>query len=139
MATNQMVAEMSAVGSEIWPLKIWKHSKFRPLEIWILNDSLFKQMWFSYGPDHLKTEPFKIQTKNPDFKWQIKECGYFGQFSNGWASGFQIQFKIQTICKPISIRHFKIWTHPNFKSPLYLTNSSKKELQCRTSVHGMIP
>ena len=52
----------------------------------------------SRKPDHSKSG-----LNSPYFKWKIQDDGTFGQFSNGWASGFQIPFEIQTFksFKPI--------------------------------------
>ena len=54
----------------------------------------------------------------PDLKWWTQNGGSFGRFSNGWATRFQIPFKIQTVCKPTSFWPSKTWTSPNFRSPL---------------------
>ena len=45
----------------------------------------------------------------------------FVWISNGWASGFQIPFEIQTICNPTCFGPFEIQTRSDFRSPLYLT------------------
>ena len=42
---------------------------------------------------------FKIWTFSPYFKWFWTKWQPFLQISNGWGSGFQIPFQIQTICK----------------------------------------
>ena len=41
----------------------------------------------------------------------------FGQVSNGWASGFQMPFTIQNICKPTSSWTFKVRKRADFRSP----------------------
>ena len=56
----------------------------------------------------------------PYFKWVLTKWGPFLQISNGWASGFQIPFKIRTIWNTNSFQPFKIKTSPEFRSPLYL-------------------
>ena len=114
-------------GSAIRPFEIRKHLKSR--SIW--NPDFFK-VKFSNGralamfiaivptiwkPDHSKTGCFC-----PDFKWFLTKWRPFIQISNGWASGFQIPFKIQTICNPTSFWPFKIQTSLDFRSPLYMKN-----------------
>ena len=42
-----------------------------------------------------------------------------GGHSNGWASGFQIAFKIQNICNRTSFQPFEIQTSQDLRSPLY--------------------
>ena len=56
----------------------------------------------------------------PDFKWFLTKWRPFVRISNGWASGFQIPFEIQTICNPTCFGPFEIQTRSDFRSPLYL-------------------
>ena len=65
-------------------------------------------------PDHSKSEHFCL-----DFQWLLTKQRPFVWISNDRASGFQIPFKIWTICKPTSFWPLKIQTSPNFRSPLY--------------------
>ena len=44
------------------------------------------------------------------FKWFLSKWPTFVWISNGWAFGFQISFKIGTICKPTSFWPLKIST-----------------------------
>ena len=60
-------------------------------------------------PDHLKSRCFCL-----DFKCFLKSTAIY---PDGWALGFQIQFKIWTICNPISFEPFKIQTSLDFRSP----------------------
>ena len=107
--------------SEIWPFEIRKHLKSWLFEGWISNGPVFKWMGFSYGysPNHSKTGPFKIRTILSGFKMFLRKWHLFVWISNGWVSGFQIPFKIWTICNPTSFWPFKIQTSPDFRSPLY--------------------
>ena len=59
----------------------------------------------------------------PDFKWFLTKWRPFVRISNGWASGFQIPFEIQTICNPTCFGPFEIQTRSDFRSPLYLHSS----------------
>ena len=44
---------------------------------------------------------------------------HLSRFLNDPVSGFEIPFKIRTICKPNSFQTFKIWANLDFRSPLY--------------------
>ena len=72
-------------------------------------------VWPIWKPVHLKSGHFC-----PNFKWFLTKSQPFVQISNGWASGFQIPFEIQTICKPTSFWPSEIQTSPDFRSPLEL-------------------
>ena len=48
-------------------------------------------------PDHSKSRHYC-----PDFKWFLTKWRPFVRISNGWASGYQIPFKIWTIFHPTS-------------------------------------
>ena len=78
----------------------------------------FKWLGFRYGysnsPNHSKTGHFC-----PNFKWFLTKWQPFVRISDGWASGFQIAFKIQTICNPTCFGPFKIQTRSDFRSPLF--------------------
>ena len=69
-----------------------------------------------WKPDHSKSGRFC-----PDFKWLLTKRWPFVWISNGWASGFQIPFKIQNISNPTCFGPFKIQTRLDFRSPLYCT------------------
>ena len=56
-------------------------------------------------PDHLKSRHFC-----KDFKWFLTKWPLFVRILKGWVSGFQILFKIQTICNPTSFGPFEIPT-----------------------------
>ena len=76
------------------------YSKSRLFEDWISNAQVFKGLGYSFyslGPNYLKTRHFCL-----DFKWFFTKWWPFVLILNGWASGFQIPFKIWTICKPTS-------------------------------------
>ena len=75
------------------------HLKSGLFEGRISNGPVFKWSGFSY-------QPFEIQT-------------FFVRILNGWASGFQIPFEIQTICNPTCFGPFEIQTRSDFRSPLY--------------------
>ena len=60
----------------------------------------------------------------PDFKWFLTKWRPFVRISNGWASGFQIPFEIQTICNPTCFGPFEIQTRSDFRSPLYTAQSN---------------
>ena len=64
-------------------------------------------------PDHLNSGRFCL-----DFKWFLTKLRPFVRISNGWASGFQMPFKIQNICNPTSFGPFKIQTRSDSRSPL---------------------
>ena len=80
-------------GSEIWPLKIWKHSKFRPFEIWTSNDLLFKWMWFSNVLTIWKLNHSKSRLNNPDFKWQYWSVAILDSFQMAALPDFRSNFK----------------------------------------------
>ena len=65
-------------------------------------------------PDHSKSRRFC-----PDFKWFLTKWRQFVRISNGWALGFQMPFKIQTICNPTSFGPFEIQTRSDYRSLLY--------------------
>ena len=84
----------------------------------ISNGPVFKWSCFSngysYSPNHSKSGHFCL-----DFKWFLTKWRLFVHISNCWASGFQIPFKIRTVCNPTSFQPFKIHTSLYFRSPLY--------------------
>ena len=45
----------------------------------------------------LKPDKLKSGLKSTDFNWQIQDGSHFDQYSNGWASRFQIPFKTRLI------------------------------------------
>ena len=98
-------------GSEIQPFEIWKHLKSGHFEGLISNGPVFKWSGFSY-------RPFKIRTFLSGFQMVFDKMAAFVRISNGWASGFQIPFEIQTICNPTSFGPFEIQTRSDFRSPL---------------------
>ena len=80
-------------GFEIWrTLEIQKHSKSGLFENEILDGLVFQGS--GYGPDQLKP------VFCPDFKCLFMRWRQFVLISDGHASGFQIPFKIQIMCKP---------------------------------------
>ena len=85
------------MGSEFRPLKIWKHLKSGFFKDQISNGPVFKWWGFnndySFSPNHLKSGCFCR-----DFKMVFDNMADICQ--DGWASGFQINFEIQTICNP---------------------------------------
>ena len=99
-------------GSEIQPFEIQKHLKNGHLMIrfqivqflngWALAMSLVPNIW--------KLDRWKSGCFCLDFKWFWTKWQPFVRISNGWASRFQIPFKIQTICNPTSFWPFKIQT-----------------------------
>ena len=106
-------------GSEIRPFEIRKHSKSGLFESRISNGPVFKWSGFSY-------QPFEIQTFLSGFQMVLTKWRPFVRISNGWASGFQIPFKIQTICNPTCFGPFEIQTRSDFRSPLYLKSDLKR-------------
>ena len=61
----------------------------------------------------------KIWTFLSGFQMVFDKMAAFVRISNGWASGFQIPFEIQTICNPTCFGPFEIQTRSDFRSPLY--------------------
>ena len=94
------------------------HTKSRLFEGRISNGPVFEWLGFSHGysfsPNHLKTRIFKIGTHLSGFQMIFDKMAAICPILNGWASGFQNPFKIQTICNPTS----KIQTSLDFRSPL---------------------
>ena len=93
-------------------------SEIQPYQVRTFWRSNFKWSGISYGhskPDYLKSLHFC-----QDFKWFLTKWHPFVWISNGWASGFQIPFKIQSICNPAFFWPFEIKTYPYLRSPLYL-------------------
>ena len=91
---------------------IRKHLKSGLFEGQISNGPVFKWRDFSYGLcNHSKFRLFC-----PDFKWFLTKWLQFVGISNGWASGFQIPFKIWTNCNSTSFQPFEIQTSPDFRS-----------------------
>ena len=82
---------------------------------------------YSYSPNHLKTGSFKNGHFCLNFKCFLTKGRPFKWISNGWASWFQIPFKIPTICNPTSFWPFKIQTSLGFRSPLCLFSLSSNE------------
>ena len=82
-------------GSEIRQFKIWKLLKSWLFEDWISKGqavALAKAMVATIQKlDHSKYRHFCL-----DFECVLTKWGPFVQFSNVWASRFQIQFKIRT-------------------------------------------
>ena len=97
-------------GSENRTFKIPKHLKYGLFEGWISNGSVLKWWGFSYGYSDF-----------PGFQMFFDQMAAICLISNGWASGFQIPFKIQTICNPTSFRPFEIQISPDLRSPRYFT------------------
>ena len=75
-------------------------------------------------PNHLKSGHFCM-----DFKWFLTKRRSFVHFSKGWGSGFQTSFKIRIICNPTSFRPFEIQTSPDFRSPVYVGDPRKREME----------
>ena len=102
---------------EIWPFNIRKHFNSRLFEGRISNGPVFKWSGFRYGysvdPNHSKIGPFKVWTFLFGFQMVFEKmaaiCLDFG---------FQIPFKIGTICNPTYFWQFEIWTSPDFVFPL---------------------
>ena len=70
-----------------------------------------------WKPCHWKSRLFC-----PNFKWFLTKWQPFVWISNGWASRFQIPFKIPTICNQTAFRPIKIQASSDFRSPLYYRN-----------------
>ena len=116
--------------------KIWKHLKSRLCEGHIANGLVFIEgtaiviavvpnIW---KPDHSKSGMF------PRYYMLFSRMAAISHISNGLASRFQILFEIQTICKPISFWPLKIWTCPDFRSPLCMVyeNIMPSNFTCKT-------
>ena len=110
-------------GSEIRPFKIQTFLKVGFQMVQFSNGPVFKWSGFSSGyshrPNHLKTGPFKIRTFLSGFQIVFDKMAPFVWISNGWASRFQILFKIWTICNPTSFWPFEDQISPDFRSSLY--------------------
>ena len=108
--------------SEMGPFEIQKNLKSGLFEGQILNGPVFKWSGFnngySYSPNHLKTRPFETQTFLSRLQMVLTKWLPVVGISNGWASGFQIPFEIDTICNPTYFGPFKFYTVPDFRSPL---------------------
>ena len=70
-----------------------------------------------------------------DFKWFLTKWRPFFRISNGWVSGFQIPFKIRTICNPTSFcNHSKsrlVWISDPHCTYNNDTNNSLFLFDCR--------
>ena len=93
------------------------HLKSGLFECWISNGPVLKWLGlshaYSYKPNHSKFGCFCL-----DSRWFLTKWRMFVRISNGWASRFQISFKIWTICNLTSFQPFKIQTNLDFRSPL---------------------
>ena len=91
----------------IWNLTIWNSDFFKVgFQMVRLSNGLVLAIAIVptiRKPDHSKSGCFC-----PDFKWFLTKWRPFVRISNGWASGFQMPFKIRTICNLTSFWPFKI-------------------------------
>ena len=72
-------------------------------------------------PGHLKSGCFC-----PYFNWFLASWWPFVRISHGWASVFQIPFKI--LCNPTSFLPFEIQTSQDFRSPLYCMHLNTRSI-----------
>ena len=127
-------SNIEGLGAPLQPFEIWKHLKSRNIwnletfEIWLFDgqishDPVFEWSGFSYSYSYSQSQPFKkpkyLKSERfcLEYKWFLTKWQLYVRISNGWASGFQIPFKIQTIWNPTSFLPFKIQTSPDFRSP----------------------
>ena len=92
----------------IWNPTIWNPETFEIQTFWRLD---FKLSGFSIVlRDHYVVLVPTI--RKPDI---------FVRISNGWASGFQVPFKIWTICNPTSFGHLKHLLHESVYTSRFLS------------------
>ena len=113
----------------IWNLTIQNRETFEILtfEGWILNGRALATT-IALVPTIQKSDHSKFGHFCLDFKWFLTKWQPFIWISNGWASRFQIWFKIWTIFNPTSFGPFEIQASPDFRSPLKFCDFSLTRL-----------